>query len=300
MNLKEIYLELYALMKEEKIQDDLKKDLMNFRELKEILIKTEGLISKEMQEIQEINQKYIQNIDKLLIEKTKSIYLISDKSFNLLNNLHMHYIHAIKQENEGDFIKHDIVMEMTAKEGNESHLEKMLNYISENLPIHIARVEKNENGISKSLVTMTSFDLLSLNKFLVKMSRGLVDFEARTIMPDLIKRTIQEHNDLLNLDNKLGITNGKYIGYFINQYKIPIGAGFIKNYLTEDFFDGYHTFRNIHNRNHIALESSQVIYRSEIPMDVEGRINNPFTEFELQENQSLQNNDTKRNKRPKM
>lgn len=284
-NLEEVYKLLYEFMIKE---EEHKNILSNLEYSKRILTENSSF---HLKETEEFHKQYVERIKELIKEKKQFVeFDLPNEHFELLNNLFQDYLQAIKNENYDNFIKHDIIIKASAKIGYEYHLENMLQYISEKLPINIARTEKNENGINNALLTMTSFDLLILNKFIRKMSRDLVEFESKTIVPDLNKRTIKEYNELLNTDNKIDIKNGKYVGYFLNKDKIPIGYTLVKDQLINDFFDIYHISKLMYSNKIDVLENMEVVYE---------KINNPFTDVE-EKKELIQNTNVNKIRRPKM
>ncbi len=288
-NLEEVYKSLYEFMIQE---EEYKKTLSKLEYSKKILTEDSNF---HINETEEFHKEYLKRIEKLIIEKKQFIEFDSlNTRFEFLNNLFQDYLYAVKNENNNGFIKHDVIIKASAKKGYESHLENMLQYISEKLPINIARTEKNENGINNALLTMTSFDLLSLNKFLRKMSRDLVEFEAKTIFPDLNKRTIAQYNELLNIDNKIDITNGIYVGYFLNEYKLPIGYTLLKDQLINDFFDMYNISNLMYNNKIDVLENMQVY------CEKSNIAKNPFTEIENREEIKQQTTNINKSRKPKM
>ena len=293
--LKEIYEELYALMKKEKIQDDLKKDLRNLKEAKKFLNEKEcfGLL-----ETAGMVQKHIEHINSVITEKN---ILVNDnfkkESEQKLSTLFEEYLKAVKSENKDGLIKHDIIITMEVEKGYEEHLERMLQYISFKSPINIARKDTNE-----ILITMTSMDFINEFSYIQKkMTDNNTKFEVRTIYPDMKQRTVPEHNDLLKQSDNMYVTDGKYVGYFLNNDRFNMLHSKPKDFIKERFLENYHNAFIIHNKlNQLDNSELYISYQYKVADKSDGRIYNPFTEFEYQEKQSQQNNLANKNKRPKM
>lgn len=293
--LKEIYEELYLLMKQEKIQDDLKKDLRILKEAKKMLNEKECF---SLVETAGMVQKHIDHINNIMKEKESLVNNdFKKESEEKLSSLFEDYLKAVKSENKNGLIKHDIIMTMEVEKGYEEHLERMLQYISLKSPINIARKEQNE-----ALITMTSLDFINTFPFIQKnMADNNTKFEVRTIYPDIKQRTISEHNALLNQSEDMHVKDGVHIGYFLNNDRFNMLYSKPKDFIKERFLENYHNAFIIHNKL-IELGSTDlyISYKYKFSDQSDNRVYNPFTEFEYQEKKSIQNNNTNRNKRPKI
>lgn len=283
--LKEIYEELYALMKQEKLQDDVKKDLRNLQEAKKILNEKECF---RLMETAGIVQKHVDHIDTIIKEKKA---LVNDnfkkESEDKLSTLFEDYLKAVKSENVEGLIKHDIIIVMDVREGYEEHLDRMLQYITFKAPINIAKKEKNE-----ALITMTSLDFINAFPFIQKkMADNHTKIDVRTIYPDMKQRTIEEHNNLLNQSGDIHVKNGKSIGYFLNNDRFNAAYSKPREFIRERFIENYHNAFILHNKLTQSGDLDLYIsYQYKVAEQSDGRVYNPFTDLEYSEKKSPENN----------
>lgn len=297
--LKEVYEELYAMMKQEKLQDDTKGDLYKLRESKNILNNNKCF---SLIDTAAIVQKHIDHIDKLIVEKKSIINQnFQDELKDKLSVLFEDYLKAVKAENKDGFLKHDIIMELSVRKGYDSHLQRMLDYISLKSPVNVVRKKENEDGLRKVLITMTSSDFIELQPFIQKkMEDNHTKFEMRTMYPDLKQRTIQEHNELLSKSETIDIREGRLVSYFLNNDMFNMEYSNPKEFIGKRFFENYTNSFLIHNKLNQDGVNLYINYQYTVADKTDGRIYNPFTEFEYKEKQSTQNTIVNKNKRPKV
>lgn len=302
--LKDIYEELYNLMKEEVKQNSLNHDLSNLEHAKEIFKKNSCF---ELEEIKNLVDKNIETINKLIEEKNKLV----EKDFkkileSKLNNLFEDYIEAVHHENKDGLIKHDIIIEMSSSKGYSIHIKNMLNYISAKSNVNLVREElyNDSSDIKKIYLTMTSKDFINIHPFVQqKMKDNKTNFEVRSIYPDIKNRTLEDHNNLLNQNNQGFLSlqmMGAFIGYFSNQTPFDMRSS-AKKFIKECFVEAYeYSFLLNQNKKNLPYLN----YLSQDIMSVyafsDNRKYNPFTEWEYKENQSQENTFENKPKRPRI
>lgn len=297
--LKEVYQELYELMKEDKFQDDIEVQLYNLKESKRILNENKCFSSIDTAGIV---QKHIEHIDKLVVEKKTLVNENFKKECeDKLSLLFEDYLKAIKLENKDGFVKHDIIIELNVKKGYDSHLERMLDYISLKAPINIVRTKENEEGLRKALVTMTSLDFIELHPFIQKkMENNYTKCEVRLMYPDMKQRTVEEHNELLNKSENIDVRDGKFVSYFLNNDKFDIEYSKAREFIKERFIGNYRTSFLINNKIESFEMYLNINYQYKVADKTDGRIYNPFTDLEYREKQSLENTSVNKPKRPRI
>lgn len=298
-SLKEVYQELYELMKQDKFQDDIEVQLYNLKESKRILNENKCFSSIDTAGIV---QKHIEHIDKLVVEKKA---LVNEKfkkeCEDKLSLLFEDYLKAIKAENKEVFIKHDVIMELYVHKGYDPHLERMLDYMSLKAPINIVRSKEKEDGLRKVLITMTSLDFIELQPFIQKkMENNYTKFEVRLMYPDMKQRTVEEHNELLNKSENIDVRDGKFVSYFLNNDKFDIEYSKAREFIKERFIGNYRTSFLINNKIENFEMYLNINYQYKVADKTDGRIYNPFTDLEYREKQSLENTSVNKPKRPRM
>lgn len=298
-SLKEVYQELYELMKQDKFQDDIEVQLYNLKESKRILnenkcfssIDTAGMV-----------QKHIEHIDKLVVEKKALVNENFKKECeDKLSLLFEDYLKAIKADNKDGFIKHDVIMELNVHKGYDSHLQRMLEYISLKAPINIARTKENEEGLRKVLITMTSLDFIELHPFIQKkMADNYTKFEVRLMYAEIKQRTAEEHRELLNKSENIDVRDGKFISYFLNNDKFNMEYSKAREFIKERFIENYRNSFLIHNKIENFEIHLNINYQYKVADKTDGRIYNPFTDLEYSEKQTQENNSVNKPKRPRM